>query len=148
MMKIASEFQIGILIGGRTACMICFDFFVRIFSFDKGLSLTICVEVNSTVWHWRSFPLLPCLLLHHISVISLSSYQIYNSVIMCSRSQNKVWIYNNVSCHVLSLQVTEILDYWGQNSGPLTWRLTPAEVRQVLALRNDFRSEDIKRLRL
>uniref|UniRef100_A0A4W3IYJ7 Conserved oligomeric Golgi complex subunit 4 n=1 Tax=Callorhinchus milii TaxID=7868 RepID=A0A4W3IYJ7_CALMI len=50
---------------------------------------------------------------------------------------------------VLNLErVTEILDYWGQNSGPLTWRLTPAEVRQVLALRNDFRSEDIKRLRL
>lgn len=49
---------------------------------------------------------------------------------------------------LLLLQVTEILDYWGPNSGPLTWRLTPAEVRQVLALRIDFRSEDIKRLRL
>ncbi|MGH0143996.1 UNVERIFIED_CONTAM: hypothetical protein FKN15_014898 [Acipenser sinensis] len=45
-------------------------------------------------------------------------------------------------------RVTEILDYWGPNAGPLTWRLTPAEVRQVLALRIDFRSEDIKRLRL
>ncbi|TTL88683.1 Conserved oligomeric Golgi complex subunit 4 [Bagarius yarrelli] len=45
-------------------------------------------------------------------------------------------------------RVSEILDYWGPNSGPLTWRLTPAEVRQVLALRVDFRSEDIKRLRL
>ena len=44
--------------------------------------------------------------------------------------------------------MTEILDYWGANSGPLTWRLTPAEVRQVLALRIDFRSEDIKGLRL
>uniref|UniRef100_A0A8C7LFS7 Conserved oligomeric Golgi complex subunit 4 n=1 Tax=Oncorhynchus kisutch TaxID=8019 RepID=A0A8C7LFS7_ONCKI len=50
---------------------------------------------------------------------------------------------------ILNLErVTEILDYWGLNSGPLTWRLTPAEVRQVLALRIDFRSEDIKRLRL
>ncbi|KAM4721196.1 conserved oligomeric Golgi complex subunit 4 isoform 1-T1 [Rhinophrynus dorsalis] len=50
---------------------------------------------------------------------------------------------------ILNLErVTEILDYWGPNSGPLTWRLTPAEVRQVLALRTDFRSEDIKRLRL
>ena len=37
---------------------------------------------------------------------------------------------------ILNLErVTEILDYWGTNSGPLTWRLTPAEVRQVLALR-------------
>ncbi|XP_006860242.1 PREDICTED: conserved oligomeric Golgi complex subunit 4 isoform X2 [Chrysochloris asiatica] len=50
---------------------------------------------------------------------------------------------------ILNLErVTEILDYWGANSGPLTWCLTPAEVRQVLALRMDFRSEDIKRLRL
>uniref|UniRef100_A0AAY4BY69 Conserved oligomeric Golgi complex subunit 4 n=1 Tax=Denticeps clupeoides TaxID=299321 RepID=A0AAY4BY69_9TELE len=50
---------------------------------------------------------------------------------------------------ILNLErVTEILDYWGPNSAPLTWRLTPAEVRQVLALRVDFRSEDIKRLRL
>uniref|UniRef100_A0A8D0BBN1 Conserved oligomeric Golgi complex subunit 4 n=1 Tax=Salvator merianae TaxID=96440 RepID=A0A8D0BBN1_SALMN len=32
---------------------------------------------------------------------------------------------------ILNLErVTEILDYWGPNSGPLTWRLTPAEVRQ------------------
>ncbi|XP_034281558.1 conserved oligomeric Golgi complex subunit 4 isoform X2 [Pantherophis guttatus] len=50
---------------------------------------------------------------------------------------------------ILNLErVTEILDYWGPNSGPLTWCLTPAEVRQVLALRMDFRNEDIKRLRL
>ncbi|XP_031553701.1 conserved oligomeric Golgi complex subunit 4-like [Actinia tenebrosa] len=45
-------------------------------------------------------------------------------------------------------KVSEIMDYWGANSGPLTWRLTPAEVRQVLGLRIDFRSEDINRLKL
>uniref|UniRef100_UPI00358F591B conserved oligomeric Golgi complex subunit 4 n=1 Tax=Myxine glutinosa TaxID=7769 RepID=UPI00358F591B len=45
-------------------------------------------------------------------------------------------------------RVSEILDYWGPNSGPLTWRLSPSEVRKVLALRCDFRSDDIKRLRL
>ncbi|XP_076448808.1 conserved oligomeric Golgi complex subunit 4-like [Babylonia areolata] len=50
---------------------------------------------------------------------------------------------------ILNLErVSEIMDYWGQNSGPLTWRLTPAEVRQTLSLRNDFRSDDIKRLKL
>ena len=27
------------------------------------------------------------------------------------------------------------MDYWGPNSGPMTWRLTPTEVRQVLSLR-------------
>jgi len=38
---------------------------------------------------------------------------------------------------ILNLErVGEIQDYWGPNSGPLTWRLTPAEVRQVLTLRS------------
>ncbi|PFX33324.1 Conserved oligomeric Golgi complex subunit 4 [Stylophora pistillata] len=37
---------------------------------------------------------------------------------------------------VLNLEkVGEIMDYWGPNSGPMTWRLTPTEVRQVLSLR-------------
>ncbi|CAH3192246.1 unnamed protein product [Porites evermanni] len=37
---------------------------------------------------------------------------------------------------ILNLEkVGEIMDYWGANSGPMTWRLTPAEVRQVLSLR-------------
>lgn len=50
---------------------------------------------------------------------------------------------------VLNLEkVQELLDYWGGNSGPLTWRLTPGEVRTVLALRSDFRNEDIQRLKL
>ncbi|XP_014667760.1 PREDICTED: conserved oligomeric Golgi complex subunit 4-like [Priapulus caudatus] len=50
---------------------------------------------------------------------------------------------------ILNLErVAEILDYWGANAGALTWRLTPGEVRQVLALRTDFRIEDIKRLKL
>ncbi|XP_049774280.1 conserved oligomeric Golgi complex subunit 4 isoform X2 [Schistocerca cancellata] len=50
---------------------------------------------------------------------------------------------------VLNLErVSEILDYWGSNSGPLTWRLTPTEVRQILSLRSDFRGDDIKRLKL
>ncbi|XP_053401877.1 conserved oligomeric Golgi complex subunit 4-like [Mercenaria mercenaria] len=50
---------------------------------------------------------------------------------------------------VLNLEkVDELLDYWGPNSGPLTWRLTPSEVRQVLSLRIDFRTEEIKRLKL
>jgi hypothetical protein len=42
----------------------------------------------------------------------------------------------------------EILDYWGDNAGALTWRLTPAEVRRALALRVDFRPDAIAALRL
>jgi hypothetical protein len=43
-------------------------------------------------------------------------------------------------------KVSEVADYWGK--GPVTWRLTAQEVRQVLSLRSDFRSEDVKRLKL
>lgn len=50
---------------------------------------------------------------------------------------------------ILNLErVNELLDYWGPNSGPLTWRLTPTEVRNILSLRVDFRSEEIKKLKL
>lgn len=50
---------------------------------------------------------------------------------------------------ILNLEkVSEILDFWGENSGPMTWRLTPAEVRRVLGLRVDFRSEAIAALKL
>lgn len=47
---------------------------------------------------------------------------------------------------ILNLErVSEILDYWGENSGPMTWRLTPTEVRRVLGLRVDFKPEVIDR---
>lgn len=50
---------------------------------------------------------------------------------------------------ILNLEkVTEILDYWGENSGPMTWRLTPAEVRRILGLRVDFKPEAIAVLKL
>mmetsp|Transcript_11124 Transcript_11124/g.40774 ORF Transcript_11124/g.40774 Transcript_11124/m.40774 type:complete len:733 (+) Transcript_11124:60-2258(+) len=50
---------------------------------------------------------------------------------------------------VLNLEkVSEILDYWGENSGPMTWRLTPAELRRVLALRSEFSLDAISALPL
>ncbi|KAJ8938483.1 hypothetical protein NQ318_007119 [Aromia moschata] len=50
---------------------------------------------------------------------------------------------------VLNLeQLSEIYDYWGSHDGALTWRLTPTELRAVLALRTDFKGEDIRRLKL
>ncbi|KAK7573930.1 hypothetical protein V9T40_011121 [Parthenolecanium corni] len=50
---------------------------------------------------------------------------------------------------VLNLEkVTEILEYWGSENCTFTWRLTPKEIKQFLSLRKDFRSEDIKRLKL
>lgn len=45
-------------------------------------------------------------------------------------------------------QVTEVLDYWGENCGQMTWRLTPGEVRRVLSRRIDFKPTDIAGLKL
>ena len=36
---------------------------------------------------------------------------------------------------IAAAQVQEVLDYWGDNAGPMVWRLTPGEVRAVMALR-------------
>lgn len=52
---------------------------------------------------------------------------------------------------ILNLEkVEELSDYWGpdnENESP-SWRLTPQEVRTLLALRIDFRIDDIKRIKL
>ncbi|XP_020273551.1 conserved oligomeric Golgi complex subunit 4-like [Asparagus officinalis] len=45
-------------------------------------------------------------------------------------------------------RVSEILDFWGENAGHMTWLLTPSEVRRVLGLRLDFKPETIAALRL
>ncbi|XP_020572165.1 conserved oligomeric Golgi complex subunit 4 isoform X2 [Phalaenopsis equestris] len=45
-------------------------------------------------------------------------------------------------------RVSEILDFWGENAGHMTWLLTPADVRRVLGLRIDFKPEAIAALRL
>ncbi|XP_050307529.1 conserved oligomeric Golgi complex subunit 4 [Anthonomus grandis grandis] len=45
-------------------------------------------------------------------------------------------------------QIEEIRDYWGSSDGGITWRLTPNEIKSVLALRVDFKSEEVKKLRL
>lgn len=50
---------------------------------------------------------------------------------------------------VLSLEsVQEFMDYWGDDAGHITWRLTPAEVRAVLAQRQEFSKELIAALPL
>ncbi|KAF8060573.1 COG4 [Scenedesmus sp. PABB004] len=50
---------------------------------------------------------------------------------------------------VLSLEsVEEFLDYWGDDTGHITWRLTPSEVRGVLGQRPDFARDAIAALPL
>ncbi|KAF7139386.1 hypothetical protein RHSIM_Rhsim07G0007000 [Rhododendron simsii] len=50
---------------------------------------------------------------------------------------------------ILNLEkVSEIPDFWGENSGPMSWRLTPDEVRRMLRLRVDFKPEPIADLKL
>lgn len=40
------------------------------------------------------------------------------------------------------------MDYWGENAGQMTWRLTPPEVRKVLSRRVDFSAAQIAALKL
>lgn len=50
---------------------------------------------------------------------------------------------------VLNLErVAEIIDYWGDNAGAITWRLSPQEIKRVLALRKDFSEHSIQALQL
>ena len=42
--------------------------------------------------------------------------------------------YESINAHPIT-QVSELLEYWGSNAGPMTWKLTPSEVRSVLKLR-------------
>lgn len=50
---------------------------------------------------------------------------------------------------VLSLEAAaEVLDYWGENSGPITWRLSAQDVKATLAQRADFDSIEIATLPL
>ncbi len=50
---------------------------------------------------------------------------------------------------ILSLEaVHEMLDFWGDNSGAIAWRLTEGDVRQTLAQRIDFSRPEIQALQL
>eukprot|EP00042_Codosiga_hollandica_P052855 m.678045 g.678045 ORF g.678045 m.678045 type:complete len:235 (-) comp58577_c0_seq15:62-766(-) len=44
-------------------------------------------------------------------------------------------------------QLSELSEYWGSGS-TITWRLTPAEARKVLALRVDFKADEVNKIRL
>lgn len=46
-----------------------------------------------------------------------------------------------------SLQVSEVLDYWG-DAGAIAWRLTDNDVRQILSQRLDFSPQEILALKL
>ena len=50
---------------------------------------------------------------------------------------------------VLSLEsVEEFLDYWRDDTGHVTWRLAPGEVKALLAQRVDFSKESVAALAL
>lgn len=50
---------------------------------------------------------------------------------------------------VLFVQLSEVQDYWnpGENEDRTAWRLTASEVRTILALRVDFKMDEIKKLK-
>lgn len=43
-------------------------------------------------------------------------------------------------------QLSDFYEYW--NGSMLTWRLTPSEVRKILALRVDFNRDEVNRMKL
>lgn len=45
-------------------------------------------------------------------------------------------------------EASEVIEYWGEGKASITWRLTSAEVKQIMALRRDFRPEAIGSLKL
>lgn len=47
------------------------------------------------------------------------------------------------------LQLAEVQDYWNpsEHEERTTWRLTASEVRAILALRVDFKTDEIKKLK-
>lgn len=52
--------------------------------------------------------------------------------------------------HILyALQLAEVQDYWNpsEQEERTTWRLTASEVRAILALRVDFKTDEIKKLK-
>ncbi|KAI9101042.1 COG4 transport protein-domain-containing protein [Phlyctochytrium arcticum] len=54
---------------------------------------------------------------------------------------------NQISTLLNLENLDELADMWGK-SGPVAWRLTPKDVRRILALRVDFNVEAINRLEL
>mmetsp|Transcript_22703 Transcript_22703/g.40496 ORF Transcript_22703/g.40496 Transcript_22703/m.40496 type:complete len:99 (-) Transcript_22703:227-523(-) len=42
----------------------------------------------------------------------------------------------------------DVLDFWGVKVNGMVWQLTADELRKVLALRDDFKPEEIQRLAL
>eukprot|EP00742_Colponemidia_sp_Colp-10_P011072 GILJ01012250.1.p1 GENE.GILJ01012250.1~~GILJ01012250.1.p1 ORF type:complete len:459 (+),score=92.43 GILJ01012250.1:171-1379(+) len=50
---------------------------------------------------------------------------------------------------LLSLEkVNEVLEYWGQGTGAMAWKLSKTDVKKALLLRVDFRPEAVSQLRL
>ena len=55
----------------------------------------------------------------------------------------------NQKAVILSLEsAEEILEYWGDNAGPMNWRLSADDIRAVLRQRDDFQPDDIAGLLL
>eukprot|EP01018_Ginkgo_biloba_P012341 Gb_28113 [translate_table: standard] len=71
------------------------------------------------------------------------------SVLMTQRTVRDKFALLTQMATILNLEkVSEILDFWGENLGPMTWRLTPAEVCRILSSRVDFKPEAIAALKL
>ena len=67
---------------------------------------------------------------------------------MVSQVRDKFAILNQKAV-ILSLEsAEEILEYWGDNAGPMNWRLSADDIRAVLRQRDDFQPDEIAGLLL
>lgn len=66
-----------------------------------------------------------------------------------SKSVREKFVRINQMTFLLNLEKeVEVLDYWGSKASEIAWRLSPSEVRRILALRIDFNREAIVKLKL
>ncbi|RCH95235.1 Golgi transport complex subunit 4 [Rhizopus stolonifer] len=76
----------------------------------------------------------------------LRSVILYLSTLTEWLSRDRFTRLNQMSTLLNFEEPSEIYDYWGSKSGPVSWRLTVTEVKKILALRLDFDPDEVANL--
>ncbi|KAI8355710.1 COG4 transport protein-domain-containing protein [Blakeslea trispora] len=70
----------------------------------------------------------------------------YLSTLTKWMSRDRFTRLNQMSILLNFEEPSEIYDYWGSKSSPVSWRLTVTEVKKILALRLDFDADEVANL--
>ncbi|KAI8375685.1 COG4 transport protein-domain-containing protein [Choanephora cucurbitarum] len=76
----------------------------------------------------------------------LRSVILYLSTLTEWMSRDRFTRLNQMSILLNFEEPSEIYDYWGSKSSPVSWRLTVTEVKKILALRLDFDADEVANL--